>query len=280
MAATGVSATGLRGLIHESFALLRGSAALRHSLFLWMALGLVVTEGFTIPLAELHDPHSLLALGAGALGSWAAVSLFLVFGAPLLVTPEGQRVDRYGIPNGLTAIRAWLSFPLVVCAAVSLPGSLGLYLWCSVGGSTGMLDFVDGYVARRFGPVTALGKAMDPAMDAVFFGMAGVGNWLLGIAPGWLAAGILVRYMGPFLATPFVFLAGKRPELVHTVWGRRNTAAIGLVLFVLMIVRLAGGPVNTVALIIAPLLLVPTFVLHLVALVSRTVDAPRALSRG
>jgi cardiolipin synthase len=276
LAATGVSATGLRGLVNESFALLGGSRRLRRSLLLWMGLGLVVSEGFTIPLAELHDPNSLVPLGAGALASWAAVSVFLVFGAPLLLTPDGERVDRYGIPNGLTAIRAWLCYPLVVCAAVSLPGSLGLYLWCSVGGSTGMLDFVDGYVARRFGPVTALGKAMDPAMDAVFFGMGGVGSWLLGISPGWLAAGILVRYMGPFVATPFVFLAGKRPELVHTVWGRRNTAAIGLVLFVLMIVRLSGGPVNTVALVIAPLLLLPTFVPHVVALVSRTVDAPRA----
>jgi phosphatidylglycerophosphate synthase len=276
LAVTGVSATGLRGLVHESFALLSGSPRLRRSLLLWSGLGLVVSEGFTIPLAELHDPNSVVPLSAGALASWAAVSLFLVFGAPLLLTPDGQRVDRYGVPNGLTAIRAWLCFPLVVCAAVSLPGSLGLYLWCAVGGSTGMLDFVDGYVARRFGPVTALGKAMDPAMDAVFFGMGGVGSWLLGISPGWLAAGILVRYMGPFVATPFVFLAGKRPELVHTVWGRRNTAAIGLVLFVLMIVRLSGGPVNTVALVIAPLLLLPTLVLHSIALVRRTVDAPRA----
>jgi cardiolipin synthase (CMP-forming) len=276
LAVTGVSSTGLRGLVHESVALLGGSRRLRRSLLLWLAIGLLVSEGFTVPLAELHDPHSLVPLGLGALASWAVVSLFLVFGAPLLLTPDGVRVDRYGVPNGLTAIRAWVCFPLVVCAAVSLPGSLGLYLWCSVGGSTGMLDFVDGYVARRVGPVTALGKAMDPAMDAVFFGMGGVGSWLLGISPGWLAAGILVRYMGPFVATPFVFLAGKRPELVHTVWGRRNTAAIGLVLFVLMIVRLSGGPVNTVALVIAPLLLVPTFVLHSVALVHRTVDAPRA----
>lgn len=276
MAVTGVSAAGLRGLVRESVALLGGSRRLRRSLAFWLALGLVLSEGLTIPLAELHDPHSVVVFGVGALASWAVVSLFLVFGTPLLLTPDGARVDRYGAPNGLSAIRAWVCFPLVMCAAVSLPGSLGLYLWCAVGGTAGMLDFVDGYVARRFGPITALGKAIDPAMDAVFFGLGGVGSWLLGIAPGWLAAGILVRYMGPFVATPFVFLAGRRPELVHTVWGRRNTAAIGLVLFVLMIVRLSGGPVNTVALVIAPLLLLPTLVLHSIALVQRTVDAPRA----
>jgi phosphatidylglycerophosphate synthase len=139
-----------------------------------------------------------------------------------------------------------------------------------------MLDFVDGYIARRFGPVTALGKAIDPAMDSVFFGLAAVGAWLLGISPGWLAAGILVRYLAPLLATPFIFLAGKRPELVHTEWGRRNTAGIGLVMFVLMIVRLSGGPVNTVALVIALPLLLPTLALHSLALVRRTVDAPRS----
>ncbi len=241
-----------------------------------MLVGLVLTEGFTIPLAALHSREAVVPLSLGALIAWLLVSLFLVGGTPLLRTPDGTRVDRLGVPNGLTAIRAWLTFPLLLCAAISLPGSLGLYLWCSVGGGTGMLDFVDGYVARRFGPVTALGKALDPAMDAVFFAMAAVGNWLLGIAPGWLAAGILVRYLGPFLATPFVFLAGRRPELVHTVWGRRNTAAIGLTLFVLMIVRLVGGPVNTIALLVALPLLVPTLLLHSLALVRRTVEAPRA----
>ena len=267
---------GLGDLIREALALLRASSRLRRSLWFWLGVGLLLSEGFTVPLALLHDRAALPPLALGTAGWWAAVSLFLVGGTPLLRSPDGVRVDRYGIPNGLSAIRAWLCFPLILCAVISLPGSLGLYLWCSVGGSTGMLDFVDGYIARRFGPVTALGKALDPAMDVLFFAMAAVGNWLLGIAPGWLAAGILFRYLGPFVATPFIFLAGKRPELVHTVWGRRNTAAIGLVLFILMIVRLSGGPVNTVALAIAPVLLVPTFGLHTAALIRRTAEAPRA----
>jgi phosphatidylglycerophosphate synthase len=270
------SRTGLGGLVAESRALLGGSARLRRSLWLWLGVGLALSEAFTVALALLQGRVALVPLAAGAAGWWAIVSLFLVLGAPLLRTPDGVRIDRYGIPNGLSAIRAWLCFPLILCATLSLPGSIGLYLWCAVGGSTGMLDFVDGYIARRFGPVTALGKALDPAMDVLFFAMAAVGNWLLGIAPGWLAAGILVRYLGPFLVTPFIFLAGKRPELVHTVWGRKNTAGIGLVLFILMIVRLSGGPVNAVALGISIPLLIPTFLLHSAALLRRTLEAPRS----
>jgi phosphatidylglycerophosphate synthase len=270
------SSAGLRHVIREAFALLGASPRLRRSLYLWVGIGLVLTEGLTIPVAALHDSGSIVPLALGAAAAWAVASLFLVGGTPLLRTADGTRVDHYGLPNGISAIRAWLSFPLMLCAVLRLPGSLGLYLWCSVGGAAGMLDFVDGYIARRFGPLTELGKALDPAMDVLFFGLAGVGSWLVGVAPGWLAAGILIRYFGPFLLTPLIFLAGKRPELVHTTWGRRNTAAIGLVLFILMIVRLAGGPVNTVALIIGPVLLLPTLLLHSIALVRRTAEAPRA----
>ncbi len=270
------TSAGLRPLIREAFALLGASPRLRHSLYLWVGVGLVLTEGLTIPVAALHDSGSIVPLALGAAGAWAVASLFLVGGTPLLRTADGVRVDHYGLPNGISAIRAWLSFPLMLCAVLTLPGSLSLYLWCSIGGATGMLDFVDGYIARRFGPLTELGKALDPAMDVLFFGLAAVGGWLVGVAPGWLAAGILIRYFAPFLLTPFIFLAGKRPELVHTTWGRRNTAAIGLVLFILMIVRLADGPVNTVALIIAPVLLLPTLLLHSIALVRRTAEAPRA----
>jgi hypothetical protein len=43
-----------------------------------------------------------------------------------------------------------------------------------------------------------------------------------------------------------------------------------------MIVRLSGGPVNAVALAISLPLLVPTFILHSVALVRRVVEAPRS----
>jgi phosphatidylglycerophosphate synthase len=271
----GSSRAGLGSLVSEAFALFGASRRLRRSLYLWTGIGFVLTEGFTVPVAALHDSASIVPLALGAAGAWAVASLFLVGGTPLLRTADGTRVDHYGLPNGISAIRAWLSFPLMLCAVLTLPGSLSLYLWCSVGGAAGMLDFVDGYVARRFGPLTELGKALDPAMDVLFFGLAAVGGWLVGVAPGWLAAGILIRYFGPFLLTPFIFLAGRRPELVHTVWGRRNTAAIGLVLFVLMIVRLSAGPVNTVALIIAPPLLLPTLVLHSMALVRRTAEAPR-----
>jgi phosphatidylglycerophosphate synthase len=227
-------------------------------------------------VALVHG-HSTITLALIATAVWwLAVSVGLVGGAAMLRTPDGTPVDRYGIPNGLTAMRGYACVPLLFVATLSLPGRLALALWGGIGGSVGLLDAVDGFIARRYGPVTVLGKAMDPFGDAIYFAIGAVGCWALGIAPLWLAILIVARYAGPVILTPLVLLTGRRPELVYTVWGRRNTGLIGLVLFILYWVRLFGGPVDVVALIIALPTLVPTALLHFVALMRRVAESPRA----
>jgi phosphatidylglycerophosphate synthase len=227
-------------------------------------------------VALVHG-HSTIApaLIASAIW-WLVVSVGLVGGASMLRTPDGTPVDRYGIPNGLTALRGYACVPLLFVATLSLPGRLALALWGGIGGSVGLLDAVDGFIARRYGPVTVLGKAMDPFGDAIYFAIGAIGCWTLGIAPLWLAILVVARYAGPVILTPLVLLTGRRPELVFTVWGRRNTGLTGLVLFILYWVRLFGGPVDVVALIIALPTLVPTALLHFAALMRRVAEAPRA----
>jgi phosphatidylglycerophosphate synthase len=270
--------TGLGGLVAlygEALGLLRASPRLRRSLALWLAVGLLFTESFAVGVAQLVSTRTALLAALGAAAWWAFIGAVLVGGATLLVThPEGRRIDVYGVPNGLTAIRAWSTLPLLLCAALPLPGELSLVLWCSVGGPLAMLDAVDGLVARRVGPLTALGRALDPAGDALFFSMAAVGAGLVGIVPWWLSALMLLRYVGPLLATPLVFLSRRRPELAHTVWGRRNTAGVGMVLFVCMWVRILHGPVDAVALAVGIPLVGLTTLLYVADLVRRTREAP------
>ncbi|MGO8687828.1 MAG: CDP-alcohol phosphatidyltransferase family protein [Candidatus Dormibacteria bacterium] len=258
----------------ESVARLRGSSRLRRSLLAWAALGLATSEAFSLAVAHLHGGGELTA-GLATLAVWLAVALVMAGGAAMLVHPDGTAVDAYGVPNGLSALRAWLCPSLLLCTTWSLPDRLGLLLWIFVGGSVGMLDAVDGWVARRFGPVTQLGKAIDPGTDALYFSVAAVGNIALGIFTWWLAALILVRYLGPLLLTPAVFLLRRRPELVRTRWGRYNTILTGLVLLVCMLVKVAGGPVVVVNLVVGLPLLVPTALLHFGALAQRVATAPR-----
>jgi cardiolipin synthase (CMP-forming) len=241
----------------------------------WTLLGLVLGEALTVLVAVVHGHAAVEGAAAATAAWWLVVTVGVIGGAAMLMTPDGTPVDRYGIPNGLTALRAYACVPLLFIATLSLPGRLALALWGGIGGSVGLLDAVDGFIARRYGPITVLGKAMDPFGDALYFSVGTVGSWRLGIVPLWLAVFVVARYAGPVMLTPLVLLTGRRPELVHTVWGRRNTGLIGIVLFILYWVRLFGGPVDIVALIIAIPTLVPTALLHFAALATRVAASPR-----
>ncbi|MDB5114407.1 MAG: pgsA [Chloroflexi bacterium] len=266
---------GLVALYGEAFALLGRRPALRRSLIRWLIIGFVFTEAYAVGIAQLVSGRAALLAALGAVLWWLFFGLVLVGGATLLfIHPDGPRIDYYGIPNGLTALRAWSCLPLLLTAALPLPGDLGLTLWCSIGGPLAMLDAVDGWIARRIGPLTELGRALDPAGDALFFAMAAVGGALVGILPWWLCGLIVLRYVGPLLATPVVFLSHRRPVLSHTHWGRRNTIAVGWVFFILMWVRIAHGPVDTAALVLGIPLVGGTLVPYVVDLVRRIREAP------
>ena len=86
---------------------LRASPRLRRSLFGWLALGLIMAEAFSLSVAQVHGGGWVIA-GLLTLAGWLVVSLALAGGAAMLVRPDGSPVDVYGVPNGLSAIRAWL----------------------------------------------------------------------------------------------------------------------------------------------------------------------------
>ena len=269
---------GLRGFAsfyREALGRFTTSGHLRASFAFWAGVGLVFTEAFGIGVAQMDSRRAVYVAAALCFGWWVAVSAVLAGGAALLTPPHGgEHIDYYGVPNGLTALRAYAVVPLVITVTVSTPGRTAFVIWCAAAGSTGLLDAVDGFIARRVGPLTELGRALDPAMDALFFSAGFYSAWRLGIVPMWLMIFIYVRYLGPLLATPIVFLARRRPELVHTVWGRRNTLYTGVVIFTLMWVRIAGGPVDAVALGMGIPLLGVSVLLHFAALAERTYHAP------
>ena len=57
----------------------------------------------------------------------------------------------------------------------------------------GITDWVDGYLARRLGQVSELGKILDPVADRLLF-IVGAGGILIdGSVPTWFAVIVLVR---------------------------------------------------------------------------------------
>lgn len=89
-------------------------------------------------------------------------------------------------------------------------------------GALGATDWVDGFVARRFGQVSELGKVLDPTADRLLF-IVGIGGIIVdGAAPLWFAWAVVVReaLVGGAIAVA-TFAGMKRFDV--SWWGKTAT---------------------------------------------------------
>lgn len=97
----------------------------------------------------------------------------------------------FNLPNILTFLRILLVPILVVVLLTKFEGKefvgLGLFLLAAV------TDFLDGFIARRFGLETPLGKLLDPAADKILTSAAFISLVELGRAPAWIVVTIVAR---------------------------------------------------------------------------------------
>lgn len=95
------------------------------------------------------------------------------------------------LPNILSIIRILLVPPLVVVLLTKIPDKewwgLGLFLLAA------LMDFLDGYLARRRQQVTRLGTLLDPAADKILMSAAFISLVELGLAPAWMVVVIIAR---------------------------------------------------------------------------------------
>jgi len=95
------------------------------------------------------------------------------------------------LPNILSIIRILLVPPLVVVLLTQIPDKewwgLGLFLLAA------LMDFLDGYLARRRKQVTRLGTLLDPAADKILISAAFISLVELGLAPAWIVVVIIAR---------------------------------------------------------------------------------------
>ena len=99
------------------------------------------------------------------------------------------------VPNAVTLVRLLL---MPVCAYLLATGSFGwgLVLTALVGST----DWVDGWLARRYGQVSRLGQLLDPLADRLLIASVAIALVIQGVLP-WPAAALL-------LARDLILLAG------------------------------------------------------------------------
>ncbi|HEX9978690.1 MAG TPA: CDP-alcohol phosphatidyltransferase family protein [Acidimicrobiia bacterium] len=95
----------------------------------------------------------------------------------------------FTIPNAISAVRIAL-VPVFVWLVFGRddPTSAGLLI-----GGIGATDWVDGYLARRLGQVSEVGKVLDPLADRLAVAAAVVAGWVSGALPWPIAVLIAIR---------------------------------------------------------------------------------------
>jgi cardiolipin synthase (CMP-forming) len=110
---------------------------------------------------------------------------------------------------------------------------LPLFLWLLFGreereaaawllAALGITDWVDGYLARRLGQTSELGKILDPVADRLLFFVGAGGILIDGSVPTWFAVVVLVRELLVGGTTLLLAALGAR-RIDVTWWGKAGT---------------------------------------------------------
>ncbi|MCZ7628478.1 MAG: CDP-alcohol phosphatidyltransferase family protein [Microthrixaceae bacterium] len=190
--------------------------------------------------------------------------------------PEGE--DRLlTAPNVITLMRL-LCIPLFVWMLFGADLRWQSALLMALLGAT---DWVDGYVARRFGQVSNFGKMFDPVVDRLLM-ITGVGSIIvIGAVPLWFGLLVIARevVMSVFVAA-ITFMGARRMDV--TFIGKTGTFC-QMVAFPLFLAGSDTGLSDAVAdalLTGAWLFGLPGLVFGYIAFVGYLREGPRALAEG
>lgn len=178
------------------------------------------------------------------------------------------------IPNGLSIAR----LVVVAIALVALfhgheRVAAGVLL--AVAGAT---DFLDGFVARRLGQVSNLGKILDPTVDRMVLTATIISIAVYGAVPWWIAGTVLAREV--FISSTVLVIAAAGAARVDVLWvGKAGTFGL-LVAFPLFLFGDGAGSFASSLHLAAYVIAVPAVCLSLWSVVAYVPLARRALAEG
>lgn len=139
------------------------------------------------------------------------------------------------LPNLVTVIRIIL-IPVFVILLV-----YGSFVWALAAFFlAGVTDALDGYLARRLGEQTALGRFLDPLADKLLLNSAFVTLAALGTLPVWLVIIVLSRDLAITIGSLLIYLVHDGTVMAPTVLGKATTLS-QLILVVSQLVLMSTG---------------------------------------
>lgn len=104
---------------------------------------------------------------------------------------SGDKKDVFNLPNTITMVRIGV-IPVLFILLINPGRTLSLVI-AVLFILAAITDLLDGYVARKYGIVTKLGKYLDPLADKLIVTTAMIMMIPIGRIPAWIVAIIIIR---------------------------------------------------------------------------------------
>jgi cardiolipin synthase (CMP-forming) len=180
----------------------------------------------------------LFLLVAGAFYSLLLSMLFL-FKNDFVIVPSGERLERVNLANAVTLFRVTSMPTLLFLVLAAKEYHIRIPLLCLVV-LVFATDFVDGYISRKAGQVTRVGKMMDSASDYALLIVLTIVFYYFKLVPPWFFLLVTSR-LGLQIAFVFILIfVNKKIEPKTTFMGKAAVASI-MVLYAVEVIRLIFG---------------------------------------
>ena len=159
----------------------------------------------------------------------------------------------FNIPNILSIVRL-LMVPVII--ALFFIGEINQYNMAILAllVLSGLTDFLDGYIARKYGLTTELGKILDPLADKVTQAATCICMFVVDLLPLWMAVFLVLKEFIMLLGGA-VMLKKYGRVIKSNIMGKLATFAF----YVMFVLILAGAGVMSeyvkMALVLVPIIL-------------------------
>jgi cardiolipin synthase len=121
-------------------------------------------------------------------------------------------------PNVITMVRL-LCIPLYLWLLFAAHRQIAAAVLLALLGAT---DWVDGFVARRYGQVSTFGKVLDPTADRILVGTAVISIMIYGAVPLWFGVATIAREV--LVSAMVLLLASLGAARIDVLWvGKAGT---------------------------------------------------------
>ncbi len=140
------------------------------------------------------------------------------------------------LPNGISLLRI-LFIPLIVYLLLA-PSQYGAYWAAAIFAVVAVSDALDGYIARKTGQVTRLGKFLDPMADKLLV----LCSLLALVETGWVpSVAVMLLIVRDLAVSGLRMMAGSSGKIIAADRLGKYKAAVLDVAVIMIILKIAGG---------------------------------------